>query len=151
MRTRYYRNFKKNGHIDQYWNERGLEPSADLKILFAGMLQENPDKRWTVQNILDCDWMKNDDLPSEDEIHAESFSIVGFLYENLVHYHRIEEPEGIQKGFEGEVKGGEIDDEEVERYQEEIKGYVSEIHEKGLNPREIAPYHFDWTQIMFDE
>ena len=48
VRSDAYQYFLENGHLRAYWKAKRLTPSQELQDLFAGMLQENPRERWTV-------------------------------------------------------------------------------------------------------
>jgi hypothetical protein len=72
-------NFKTNGNLKAYWKSKKLKPTQELEDLFAGMLQENPRKRWTVQQIIDCDWMKIQEEPSPMEVSNEADRIIEIL------------------------------------------------------------------------
>jgi hypothetical protein len=69
-----------------------------LQDLFAGMLQEDPDKRWTVEKIINCPWMINQDVPDPVEVSTEGFRIIELLRKSLVRLSEME-PIDIQYGF----------------------------------------------------
>jgi len=48
VRSDAYEYFKAKGHLIDYWKAKRLSPSQELQDLFAGMLQQNPRERWTV-------------------------------------------------------------------------------------------------------
>jgi len=48
VRSDAYEYFLENGHLRAYWKAKRLSPSQELQDLFAGMLQENPKERWSV-------------------------------------------------------------------------------------------------------
>ena len=81
VRSEAYEYFKQTGHLRDYWRSKRLTPSQELQDLFAGMLQENPEKRWTVKEIIDCPWMVNQDVPSPIEVSTEAFRIIELLSE----------------------------------------------------------------------
>jgi serine/threonine protein kinase len=74
-----YMKFKTNGNLKAYWESNKLKPTQELEDLFAGMLQENPSKRWTVQQIIDCDWMKIQEEPCPMEVSNEADRIIEIL------------------------------------------------------------------------
>ena len=43
------------------------------------MLQEDPKKRWTVKDIIDCPWMKNEDVPDPIEVSSEALRVIELL------------------------------------------------------------------------
>jgi predicted metallopeptidase len=47
------------------------------------MLQEDPDKRWTVEKIINCRWMVNHDVPNQEEVSFEGLRIIEVLREKL--------------------------------------------------------------------
>jgi serine/threonine protein kinase len=81
VRSDAYEYFKENGHLRDYWRSKRLTPSQELQDLFAGMLQEDPDKRWTIEKIINCPWMVNQDLPDPEEVSTEGFRIIELLRE----------------------------------------------------------------------
>jgi hypothetical protein len=68
------------------------------------MLQEDPDKRWTVEKIINCPWMVNQEVPDPVEVSTEGFRIIELLRKSLVRFSE-KEPTDIQVGFELYVKG----------------------------------------------
>jgi serine/threonine protein kinase len=62
-----------------YWNRLKLTPSKELQDLFTGMLQEDPSKRWTVQQIIDCPWMMNQEVPDPIEVSFEAYRVITLL------------------------------------------------------------------------
>ena len=81
VRSEAYEYFKETGHLRDYWRSKRLTPSQELQDLFAGMLQENPKKRWTVEQIINCPWMVNQDVPDPMEVSTEAFRIIELLSE----------------------------------------------------------------------
>jgi hypothetical protein len=47
------------------------------------MLQEDPDKRWTVEQIINCRWIVNQDVPNQEEVSFEGHRIIEVLREKL--------------------------------------------------------------------
>ena len=81
VRSEAYEYFKQTGHLRDYWRSKRLTPSQELQDLFAGMLLEDPDKRWTVEKIINCPWMVNQDVPDPMEVSTEAFRIIELLSE----------------------------------------------------------------------
>jgi serine/threonine protein kinase len=81
VRSEAYEYFKQTGHLIDYWRSKKLTPSPELQDLFAGMLQEDPEKRWTVEKIINCPWMVNQDVPDPMEVSTEAFRIIELLSE----------------------------------------------------------------------
>jgi serine/threonine protein kinase len=84
VRSTAYEYFKENGHLTDYWKSKRLTPSQELQDLFAGMLQEDPEKRWTVETIINCPWMVNQDVPDQAEVSNEGIRIIELRREYLV-------------------------------------------------------------------
>jgi serine/threonine protein kinase len=84
VRSKAYEYFKENGHLTDYWKSKRLTPSQELQDLFAGMLQEDPEKRWTVETIINCPWMVNQDVPDQAEVSNEGIRIIELRREYLV-------------------------------------------------------------------
>jgi hypothetical protein len=40
------------------------------------MLQENPRDRWTVRQIIDCQWMMNQEVPDPVEVSYEAYRVI---------------------------------------------------------------------------
>jgi hypothetical protein len=83
-----------------------------LEDLFAGMLQEDPNKRWTVEKIINCPWMVNQDVPDQVEVSNEGFRIIELLRKSLVRLSEMD-PIGEQVGYavyEKEAKSDEDDE-----------------------------------------
>jgi len=78
-RSEVYKNFLEDGHLKDFWRSRRLTPSQELQELFAGMLQEDPSKRWTVQQIIDCQWMMNQEVPDPLEVTYQAYRVVELL------------------------------------------------------------------------
>ena len=72
---------KENGHLKAYWKAKRLTPSEELQDLFAGMLNENPKYRWKVEDIINCPWMVNQDVPDPIEVSTEAFRVIELLSE----------------------------------------------------------------------
>ena len=81
VRSEAYEYYKENGHLRDYWRLKKLTPSQELQDLFAGMLQEDPRERWTVEQIINCPWMVNQDVPDPMEVSTEAFRIIELLGE----------------------------------------------------------------------
>jgi serine/threonine protein kinase len=108
VRSDAYKYFKENGHLEDYWRAKKLTPSQELQDLFAGMLQEDPDRRWTVEKIINCPWMVNQEVPDPVEVSTEGFRIIELLRDDLSRLSE-REPIGVQVGFELYVKGAKGD------------------------------------------
>lgn len=80
-RSSHYEYFASHGSLSkQYWKSCRVhqEPSRDLLDLINGMLQESPERRYSVKQVLESKWMKNVEVPDEEELH--SFSVEVFAH-----------------------------------------------------------------------
>jgi serine/threonine protein kinase len=67
----------------QYWKScRVQEPSRELVELLNGMLQEDPERRYGVKEILESKWMKSGEVPDE-ELHAFSVELLAHSSEYI--------------------------------------------------------------------
>ena len=55
-----------------------LFPSQDLQDLFKGMLEKNPDERFSVEEVINSRWMQGE-IPTKEEIEEEAIYIVQSL------------------------------------------------------------------------
>jgi hypothetical protein len=68
------------------------------------MLQENPNDRWTVDKIIKCPWMVNQDEPDSIEVSTEAGRVIELLNEKLVRLTEMKDTEEIY-GDPCKVKG----------------------------------------------
>jgi len=137
-----YEYFLANRHFEEFWESHKLTPSKELQNLFAGMLHEDPGQRWTVQQIIDCAWMKNEEVPDPIEVSTEANRIIEHLREYLVRLPE-KEPIDFQEGDDREVKGD--DDSNSEEIEEIIKAHEEEFIQRGLKPEAFKPFMYDLT------
>ena len=59
------------------------EPSRELVELLNGMLQESPERRYCVKEILESKWIKSGEVPDEEELHAFSVDLLAHSSEYI--------------------------------------------------------------------
>lgn len=77
------------GKFENFWKahtkSKGIASyySDEFKDMITSMLMLDPNKRLTMDQVMDHPWYTNPDVPSSDEVMAEFFSRKKILEDNL--------------------------------------------------------------------